>query len=365
MAIVEIAANELLAKTRASFGLPPSPAHPIDEPLLASLLRRAAGILCPCSASTLTSSIVDSLEGLTQDSVALRADVETVLEKLVVYGDLLELHQVTTDDPSVKGTWLFAAPPAFILRAAGASAFIIGIAADDAAPLPEALRMRIRCEGVLRVLTREPSESLSEQLREYGLVELSEQSWLKLPKPETATALRERMERQLLEQTASGEVSELLVLDSSRNSRFYRGRWITPKHESGIFVARRPQAYGADLWGLAQLASGGLVRFLDLPPKNSKWRGCDCAWHLQMAIDHCRGAPQQYRQRRSGDGVIFDFFSPLPIWAERRLSMIGRRSDAWHCLFSYWVSDRDVDAENLFLRERLWLARQDKEEGDC
>jgi hypothetical protein len=196
-------------------------------------------------------------------------------------------------------------------------------------------------------------------LREYGLVQLSEQNWLKLPKTEAPAALKERFERQLAEQPPSGEIANLLVLDSSRSPTYYKGRWISPKRENGTFVARRPQAYGADLWGFARLNAGIVVQFLDLPPKHNKWRGCDTAWHLQMAIDHCRGVPQRYRQRKGIDGVIFDFFSPLPLWAERRLSMIGRRADALQCLFSYSLSDRESTTEDTFLRERLWLTRKD------
>src|ERR1700752_2872115 len=112
MAILELSGKELLAKTRRSLALPEQPEGNVDELLLAALLRRAAGILCPCSASTLTSSIVDSLQGIASSADALQSAAEMALEALTVSGDLLELNQVATDDPAVKGTWLFAAPPA-------------------------------------------------------------------------------------------------------------------------------------------------------------------------------------------------------------------------------------------------------------
>ena len=359
MAIIEISGKELLAKTRLGLRLPDDPTGVVDQPLLASLLRRAAGILCPCSASTLVSSIVDSLEGIVADLAALQLEVETAVEGLIIGGDLLELSQVATDDPAVKGTWLFAAPPAFVQRPASDSLLLIGIACDDASPLPESLKTRIRYEGTLRILTHEPTDDLIRMLRECGLAQLSEQNWLKLPRVEDATALKERFERQLAELPPSGEIAGLLILDPSRNPNYYKGRWVSPKKESGTFVARRPQAYGADLWGFASLSEGAVAQFLDFPPKHNRWRGCDAAWHLQMAIDYCRGTPQQYRQRKSNSGTILDFFSPLPLWAERRLSLIGRRVDPFQCLYSYWIPDSESKAEKAFLQERLWLTRKD------
>jgi len=359
MAIIEVSGAELLASTRRGLELPDSSTGLIDAPFLASLQRRAAGILCPCSPSTLISSLVDSIEGLVSDSGALRTAAEATLETLIVSGDLLELNQVATDDPSVKGTWLFAAPPAFIHRVNSGSVFLIGIAPDDASPIPESLKTRIRYQGSLRLLIPEPNEDLPRMLREFGLVQLSEQSWLKLPRPETAAAQLDRYERLLAEQPPSGQVSDLLVLESSRSPLYYKRRWVVPRKENGTFVARRPQAHGADLWGFARLVGGSLAQFLDFPPKHTRWRGCDIAWHLQMAIDHCRGTPQQYRQRESSGGVILDFFSPLPMWSERRLSLIGRRVDPAQCLCSYWVPDNESDAEGAFLQERLWLTRKD------
>jgi hypothetical protein len=78
-----------------------------------------------------------------------------------------------------------------------------------------------------------------------------------------------------------------------------------------------------------------------------------------MAIDHCRGAPQLYRRLPGRDGVRFDFFSPLPIWAQRRLAIIGRPAPPEKCLLSYLVSEREAAAEEAFLQQRLWLKQSD------
>jgi hypothetical protein len=75
-----------------------------------------------------------------------------------------------------------------------------------------------------------------------------------------------------------------------------------------------------------------------------------------MAIDACRGSPQKYRRRPTPDGTLLDFFSPLPLWAERRLAIIGSPAERAHCLFTYHISERELAAEEEFLQKRLWLA---------
>ena len=76
----------------------------------------------------------------------------TLLEALIIGGDLLELNQVTTDDPDAKGTWVFSAPPGFVVRPGG-SIFLVGIVPDETTPLPVSLNARVTYEGFTRVLT--------------------------------------------------------------------------------------------------------------------------------------------------------------------------------------------------------------------
>ena len=59
-------------------------------------------------------AVIESLNHLAEDKEVLAEAVETAVEKATIAGDLLELGQVTTDDPEVKGSWIFAAPPAFV-----------------------------------------------------------------------------------------------------------------------------------------------------------------------------------------------------------------------------------------------------------
>jgi len=359
MAITEISADEILKTCRETFGLPANPDRIADDALLSALLRRAAGILCPCSRSTLRAAVLESLQYLVENRDDLTEQIDFAVEGLIVSGDLLELSQVTIDDASVKGTWVFAAPPGFVVRPSG-SVFITGIAPDESTPLPASLAMRVAYEGYARVIVPQPTEDLPSILRQLELLELSESVWLKVPKHESVSALREGMLRRLTREPPSGTIDDLVILDPARSVGYYVGRWVAPKKESGSFVARRPQAYGAPLWGYAMLENGVATRFLDFPLKGTRWRGCDAAWHLQMAIDHGRGAPQRYRVRAAPDGACLDFFAPLPLWAQRRLAVLGRPAAREKSLFSYWIPARELASEEGFLQTRLWLVRSDK-----
>jgi hypothetical protein len=151
----------------------------------------------------------------------------------------------------------------------------------------------------------------------------------------------------------------LQILDSAQPVTYYRGRWTAPKRQSGNFVARRPQEFGASLWCFVALQDGAPARLLDFPLKKSRWRGCDAAWHVQMALDRRLGHPQLYRRRAVNDGVRLDFFSPLPLWAERRLILFGRPIPPEKCLMSYWLPAGEAKVEERFLQDRLWLSATD------
>jgi hypothetical protein len=356
--ITEVTKTDVLRLSRASLGLPAVAGEPIDDSLIAALLRRAAGICCPCAPSTLASAVIPGLHGLAVDNDALARRVADITETLLVYGDLLELSRVTIDDENVKGSWIFAAPPSFVEGPAG-SVFVLGMAKDEITPLPESLLSRVEHHEALRAMYPQPSEDLPAVLHGLGLLRLSQSSWLKTPKAEPPAEFRQNMLKRLASQLPSGSIADLSILDPELPATYYTGRWTTPKHRTGEFVARRPQAYGAPLWGFASLSDGEVTRFLDFPLKNVPWRGCDTAWHLQMAIDHCRGAAQRFRLRNTADGTSLDFFSPLPIWAQRRLTVMGRRIAPEKCLLSFLIANADLSKEIAFLKDYLWLASDD------
>jgi hypothetical protein len=196
MVITEIPADEVVRSSREALGLPVASRSGIDDAMLSASLRRAAGTLCPCSPSTLVTAVLESLRYLIKEDITTQDRIDAAAEALIIGGDLLELNQVTTDDPDVKGTWVFLAPPGFVVRPDG-SIFLLGVAPDEITPLPASLSARITYEGYARVLTPEPAEALPAVLRDLGLVELSRSAWLKTPKVESATELRDSMLRRL------------------------------------------------------------------------------------------------------------------------------------------------------------------------
>lgn len=343
--------NEVINSARISLGLQSSDAA-IDTGYLAAAVRRLAGFLCPCSAKTLLRSMIESHRGLVEDSFPDR--VEGVIDALVAVGDLLELRDVTTLDDTVKATWLFAAPPSFVLRPSG-SAFILGIAPDEAAPLPADLLRRLVVRGVTRNIDHVSDEDLGTLLCALGLRQLSMESWLRHPKRESAQALVAALHARLSGQGPSGNVVDLQVLDKARPSRRYRARWCKPGTISGRYIVRRPQAYGADLWGYAELAEGRTIKLIDFPAPGSRWRGCDTAWRAQMAIDRLSGDGQQFRRRSSGSFVCIDIFSPIPDWARRRLAFVGEELEPESSLLSYRLPEVEAAAEEQFLQELVFL----------
>ena len=355
--IARVSATEVLAGCRHTLGMHGDQDVALDDVLLAALARRSAGIHCPCSRATLRASLLECMEGLPTSYDSLPEAVDDAIEALIVSGDLLELADVVIDDSEVRQTWVFAAPPSFVVRPSG-SIFLLGIVPDQDTFLPSTLTGRVLPRGYTRVLEPHPGEDLPRQLRELGLQQLSDGAWLRSPRTEDPTDMLSRHQQLLTNQPPITDIPGVQILDSARPVTYYRGRWTGPTDQGGMFVARRPQEFGAPIWCLVELRDGKPVRVLDLPLARTRWRGCDAAWHIQSAIDHRRGTPQRYR-RIDGDGVRFDFFSPLPQWSERRLMNLGKPVPRDACLLSYVVPAEEADAEEAILQQKLWLSRDD------
>ena len=356
-----ISREEVIVGCRELLGLSDVGKSVVDDDLLTALARRSAGIHCPCSRTALRGSLVEALQHLCDSDADLADRVEAIIEGLIVVGDLLELHDVGIVDPDVRGTWVFAAPPSYVERDSG-EIFIIGVVADQDVFLPESLGSRVSMRGLTRLIAPKVNENLAMNLEDQGLQRLSEKTWLRSPTTERFDQVLTRFERRLAERPSAGTVIEMEILDGEQPVTFYRGRWSNCTGKSGIFVGRRPQEYGPPIWCLVELASGHVIRFLDLPASNSRWRGCDEAWHLQMAIDASRGRPQRYAVQRSADECRFNFFSPLPAWSERRLIAFGRIVPREKCLMSYVLPSGAAEIEEGFLRECLWLSRNEASE---
>lgn len=354
--MIEVVDTEAVVATAfATLGADKNELGVLDPAYVAAAIRRLAGFLCPCSPRTLVQGMVESHRGLIVNEDGFGELVEVTVEALVAIGDLLELSDVALEGERVRSTWVVAAPPAFVARPSG-SAFLLGLSGDEQTPLPAEVRARVVSRLGTRSIEPLPGEDLAALLRDLGLRELSVSAWLKCPKAVAAVDLIASYNARLESCLPSGEVPNLLVLDGSRQTRSYRMRWTPPGSLTGNFVVRRPQTFGSDLWAYAQLSDGMPLKLLNLPLHGDRWRGCDAAWRIQMAIDALAQRPQEYRLRSLDQGTVVDFFSPIPKWARRRLAVVGNEVDPDSCLMSFRLANSEVATEEKFLKELLYLS---------
>lgn len=351
--IVEIKASQVVEYCLDYFKLDID-SKEVNSALLISLLRRAAGFLTPCSRIALRNAVKSSLSDLPIEQDGLSDRLDELIENLLIVGDLLELSNVSIDDKRVSGAWVFAAPPSFIVRESG-TVFIVGVVPDQESFLSPPLEEKLNTQTLFRQLITDNKQSLVNELREYGFHELPETVWLKSPKKSSPTELIEIYDRKLSLQGDVGEIEQIQILNSSKSNQYYRSRWGAPDGLTGTFIARRPQEFGSPIWCYVSLKRGKLQKLLDLPLRNYRWRPCDAAWHLQMAIDHQNGTPQFYTKSSTNGAVQFDFYSPLPIWAERRLMIIGKKCSSRIGMFGYLIPESEVAQEEKFLNESLWM----------
>lgn len=354
-----LSVKELHEEKVKELGLDSSAIDLTSTEAIACALRRIAGFLCPCAASTIIRGVVQPLRGLVDDLTSIKESIETVLEALIAHGDIIEQFEVGERPDHRTGALLYPAPPSFVLRQSGL-AILIGIASDQRSALPDELETRIEYAAHIRRLVPLTDEDLRTELTQLGLIELSYDRWLRPPTVQSPAQHISHHNQLLNSASPSGDIPGLSILDSSRSVRYYRGRWVEPKAHTGKFVGRRTQAYGSDLWCYVELNAGIPVRFIDLPLKKSVWRGCDEAWWLQAAIDYERGTPQLFRVQPGPHGTrVFNFFSPVPMWARRRWDAIGEPVELLGCLFSYKFIEDEVVEETSFLKDKLWIIQTD------
>ena len=351
---------EVHAQKVVELGLDPGALDLTSVEATAGALRRAASFLCPCSATSLVRAVLRPLRGLVPSLDEAKERVEETLEAMIAHGDLLEHREIPSGGSGQSGgqtgVLLYAAPASFVARKSGA-VVLLGVSSDHLSPLPDEMERRIEYIGHVRRLSASPGDDLREDLLQLGLLELSYEAWLKSPPPETAAKHAASVGRLLDAALPSRDIPGLLLLDSGRPVSYYRGRWVEPRSQTtGPFVARRSQAYGADLWCFVQLRDGHPERLVDLPLTGSRWRGCDEAWRLQMAIDAVRGDLQRYRVRQGPAATaVLELFSPVPAWATRRWDAVGEPVPSSGCLFAYKFERSEIEEELRFARETLWL----------
>ena len=350
-----LSAAEVHARKVAELGLDPHALDFTSVEALAGALRRAANFLCPCAAPTLVRGVIRPLRGLVDDLATTKDLVEETLEAMIAHGDILEHRDIEGEPGPGATSLLYAAPAGFVARKSGA-VILLGVASDQLSAVPDDLQARIEYVNHLRRLTPSPGEDLRSDLLQLGLIEISYSGWLRFPPHETCAKHVAGLDRLLNAAQPSRDVPGLSLLDPTQGVRYYRGRWVEPRAQSGRFVARRSQAYGADLWCYLEMRDGNPERFIDLPAGGSRWRGCDEAWHLQMAIDAQRGKPQRFRIRPGPEGTrVLEFFLPVPMWARRRWDAVGEPVSVSGCLFAYRLAEAELAEEMRFARGALWL----------
>lgn len=352
----QLGVADVHAQMVTELGLDPSAVDLTSIEAVAGAVRRAASFLCPCTAPTLVRAVVRPMRGLVQDLDAFKELVQETLEAMIAHGDILEHRDVEEDPGHGAAALLYAAPAGFVARESG-TVFLLGVTTDQLSALPDEFEARIEYVNHLRRLSTGPGEDLRSDLLQLGLIEVSYSAWLRAPQLETASQHVASLDRLLDAAQPSRDVPGLSLLDPARGVRFYRGRWVKPRAaQSGRYVARRSQAYGADLWCYIEMRDGNPERLIDFPSAGSRWRGCDEAWRLQMAIDAHGGNPQRFRISSGPEGTrVMEFFSPLPTWVRRRWDAVGEPVAASGCLFAYRLRDAELPEELRFASDSLWL----------
>jgi hypothetical protein len=323
---------------------------------LAASLRRAASFLCPASPRQLIDAVLETLRPLHDGTELVREDLADLLDLLVSGGDLLELRQ-SGDAP---GRLLYLGPPSYVERQPG-QYLLLGIRPFAAPLISSELAGAIQYEGHTRRIGL-PSDEGAAQLSELGLHMIRPRQWARPPAQMHAGELIRQTRERISAAGPAGVVEGLTIIDPAAKVTYYRGRWRPLKPaDCGLFVARRPQAYGADLWCAALIDDGAPRRLLDLPADDPAAPAHDEAWRLQAALDAAAGRPQVFRiggtnGAGASAGRTVDFFSPLPRWAERYLQLTGMaipRSAGALC--SYRVPEGSMPDLARLLEDMLWM----------
>jgi hypothetical protein len=320
---------------------------------LAASLRRGASFMCPTSPSRLLDAVLGAVRPVIPDGVVSRSQLAELLDLLVASGDLLELrHGVGR---SIR--LLYLGPPSFIECQAG-SYLLLGVRPFGAPLLDAELGAGIEPEGHTRTIRLE-AKTAQDRLVGAGLQPIERERWVASPRPEDPRSLLGRVGEQLDTARPSGDIEDLVVLDPNTPVKYYSGRWRSPKAgDTGDFVARRPQAYGAALWCCVRLENGTPKRMVEFPIDDPVVPGRDEAWRMQMAIDALRGAGQRYRRTpaTAADATVVSFFSPIPGFAERYLQLVGLAlAESRGSLFSFRVPNGAMPALDAMLTAMLWM----------
>jgi len=353
MGVAELSGQEAAVRAIAGLGLDPASVGPQSEEAMAASLRRAASFMCPTTPGMLIRSVDETIMGLPGYDDDTKPQLEAVLDSLLSYGDLLELD---ADEAGLRQRRLFLAAPAFVRRVSG-TCLLIGIRPEAAPLVGDELLARVEYKAHVRLI-RSSTVGVAEQLAADGLSELTPEQWLASPRAASPDEVVKLYTARLETARPSGDIEGLRIIDPSAQVRYYRGRWRPTKSaDTGHYVARRPQAYGADLWCFAEVTKGQATRLLDLPAGTLASPAADEAWRLQAAIDALNGHHQSVivRGAERPHLSVVDFFSPVPSWMQRRLDIVGTPlARSRGALFSYTLLDHELPEELQFLWDMVW-----------
>lgn len=336
--------------TSAALQVTPAPSYHL---LSAASLRRAASLMCPTTSSALILAVKNALEPVSPiDDDSL----QETFDALVNLGDLVE----SVEQPlGHRRGVIYLGQPRFIRRRSG-EVILFGTRPDNLPLVGDALQDRVHETGYLRRIIN-PDSEVHTLLETYGLIEITETSWVESPEPVEATELVGAYVRGLDQQSQSGPIDGLRILDPKSSPSFYRGRWRPPAaSDTGVFLARRSQGYGSDLWCFVELTAGEHRKLLDLPLSQILGvRGCDEAWRLQAAIDAVNGNHQQLIIQRTGRGRIqLGLPAPPPKWLQRRWDLLGEPVRIPSALFAYEFAAEDTRDEVEFACTHLWMTKR-------
>lgn len=326
-----------------------------EEMLCASILR-AASFTSPTTRRKLRQDVVAILRGLQGETDTLGEDVASALRALVSNGDLLEID---VDG----GTQIFLGPPSYVALSSGAF-LLIGVRPDGEPIGDDALLALIEFEKHIRIVR---SPGAEKALKAAALQEIPLQSWLSHPRSVNSDELLNSYRERLQASGASGLLEGIELLDPDSPTTYYRGRWRQPRaSDGGSFLARRPRAYGANLWCFVEIDGGETTRVLDLPALDPLSTGRDEGWRLQAAVDADNGHPQLLSITSTNPGrAKLNFYSPIPSWAQRYLDTIALPvSRSPGCLFGYVIDRSELEDAVAFLKALLWTDSIERTEQD-
>lgn len=359
MGISVRSADDVVALAVRTLGLDPE-VFVLEYPeAICASLRRAASFLCPTTPRVVIDTTMEVLSPLLTEPLK-RDDVSALLDQLVSTGDLLELADATSDRTA---RMLYLGPPSYVEKAPGRY-LLTGIRPSGRALVPDVVTVEhVGHTRIAGVDSGEPDNLLTS----LGLHRISTKQWIQDPGRLSAATYLGEFEQRLAAARPAGHIDNLTVIDPTKSPTFYRGRWRPPAAgDDGVFVGRRPQAYGADLWCVVRLVDGMPERLVDLPVGGPVWPARDEAWRLQAAIDSEHGTPQTFRTvaipGTTPVEYIVDMFGPLPTWAERFLELAGTAVDRSRgALLSYRIPASALDELQSVLSGTLWMSMT---EGD-